>query len=115
MGSLGPALAPSTAQYNPYANDATSLQGSGAAYYPQVFSTGLVHPPNYHLYQPYGTYRSDLLPHQRATYDFFIPQKLREELQKKLFATQQVLPSMSHGSNLEFKQLTLPRFHTAPA
>jgi PAB-dependent poly(A)-specific ribonuclease subunit 3 len=45
------------------------------------------------MYAPVGPYREDLLPYQRATYDFFMPEKLRNELQRKAFATLQVMPS----------------------
>nr|4CYJ_A Chain A, PAB-DEPENDENT POLY(A)-SPECIFIC RIBONUCLEASE SUBUNIT PAN3-LIKE PROTEIN [Thermochaetoides thermophila]4CYJ_B Chain B, PAB-DEPENDENT POLY(A)-SPECIFIC RIBONUCLEASE SUBUNIT PAN3-LIKE PROTEIN [Thermochaetoides thermophila]4CYJ_C Chain C, PAB-DEPENDENT POLY(A)-SPECIFIC RIBONUCLEASE SUBUNIT PAN3-LIKE PROTEIN [Thermochaetoides thermophila]4CYJ_D Chain D, PAB-DEPENDENT POLY(A)-SPECIFIC RIBONUCLEASE SUBUNIT PAN3-LIKE PROTEIN [Thermochaetoides thermophila] len=37
--------------------------------------------------------RQELQPWQRATYDFFMPQNLREDLQKKQFATLQVIPN----------------------
>jgi len=56
---------------------------------------GVAQLPNYHLYQPYDAYKGTLQPHQKATYDFFIPQRYREECQKKMFATQQTLPSKS--------------------
>jgi hypothetical protein len=48
------------------------------------------------MYAPVGPYREDLLPYQRATYDFFMPEKLRSELQRKAFATLQVMPSESN-------------------
>ena len=47
----------------------------------------------YHLYAPIGPYRENLLPWQRAPHDFFIADKLREELQRRGEATLQVLPS----------------------
>lgn len=94
MGSMSTAL-PSAGQYNLYASDHNALAGSGTQFYPQhgAFPAGPLQPPNYHLYQPFDTYRQELQPWQRATYDFFMPQKMREELQKKMFATQQVMPS----------------------
>jgi len=96
MSSMGAAL-PAAGQYNLYASDHNALATSGAQFFPQhgAFPTGPLQPPNYHLYQPYDTYRQDLQPWQRATYDFFMPAKMREELQKKMFATQQVMPSES--------------------
>ncbi|KAL2146987.1 hypothetical protein VTI28DRAFT_1283 [Corynascus sepedonium] len=94
MSSMGAAL-PAAGQYNLYASDHNALATSGAQFFPQhgAFPTGPLQPPNYHLYQPYDTYRQDLQPWQRATYDFFMPAKMREELQKKMFATQQVMPN----------------------
>jgi hypothetical protein len=88
---------PSAGQYNLYASEHNALAGPGAQFYPQHggFSAGPLQPPNYHLYQPFDTYRQELQPWQRATYDFFMPAKMREELQKKMFATQQVMPSES--------------------
>lgn len=83
-----------TAQFNPYAGaDPTTLPGSNAAFFSQQFSSGPLPPPNYHLYQPVDSFRIDLQPWQRTTYDFFIPAKMREEMQKKMFATQQIMPS----------------------
>jgi len=94
MSSLGQTL-PTSGQFNPYAGDhAASLAASGTAYYTQQsYNAGLVHPPNYHLYQAFDINKLDLQPYQRSTYDYFIPREVREELQKKMFATQQVLPN----------------------
>lgn len=94
MGSIGPTL-PSAGQFNMYASDHNAITSSGATFYPQhgAFPGGPLQPPNYHLYQPFDSYRQELQPWQRATYDFFMPAKMREELQKKMFATQQVMPS----------------------
>jgi PAB-dependent poly(A)-specific ribonuclease subunit 3 len=41
-----------------------------------------------------GPHRENLLAYQRTAHDFFIADELREELQKKSDAAQQVLPSM---------------------
>jgi PAB-dependent poly(A)-specific ribonuclease subunit 3 len=94
MSSMGTAL-PSAGQYNLYASDHNAITSSGAQFYPQhgTFPGGPLQPPNYHLYQPHDSYRQELQPWQRATYDFFMPAKMREELQKKMFATQQVMPN----------------------
>ncbi|KAL2017612.1 hypothetical protein VTK56DRAFT_1932 [Thermocarpiscus australiensis] len=94
MSSLGTAL-PSAGQFNLYATDHNALTGTGVPFYPQhgAFPAGPIQPPNYHLYQPFDSYRQELQPWQRTTYDFFMPAKMREELQKKMFATQQVLPN----------------------
>ncbi|SPQ19753.1 7b055bd6-849a-4d9c-aaf3-848eb17c1693 [Thermothielavioides terrestris] len=94
MGSMASAL-PAAGQFNLYAAEHNALTASGAQFYPQhgAFPTAPLQPPNYHLYQPFDTYRQDLQPWQRATYDFFMPAKMREEIQRKMFATQQVMPS----------------------
>jgi len=91
MGSMNQQL-PSTGQFNPYANDPNPMSGSGSTFYTQAYSGGLLQPPNYHMYQPSDGYRGDLQPWQRATYDHFMPKDIREDLQKKLFAAQQVMP-----------------------
>ena len=101
MGSIGTAL-PSAGQFNLYASEHNALATSGGSFYPQhgAFPAGPLQPPNYHLYQPFDSYRQELQPWQRATYDFFMPAKMREELQKKMFATQQVMPSESNARSL---------------
>ncbi|KAL2257310.1 hypothetical protein VTK26DRAFT_344 [Humicola hyalothermophila] len=94
LNSLGPTL-PTAGQFNMYASDHNALAGSGAPFYAQhgAFPTGPLQPPNYHLYQPFDSYRQELQPWQRATYDFFMPARIREDLQKKMFATLQVMPN----------------------
>ena len=96
MGTMATGL-PSAGQFNLYASEHNALATSGGSFYPQHggFPTGPLQPPNYHLYQPFDSYQQELQPWQRATYDFFMPAKMREELQKKMFATQQVMPSKS--------------------
>lgn len=48
----------------------------------------------YHQYAPIGHQSNNLAPYQRTVHDLFIPNDLREEIQKKLAATLQTLPSM---------------------
>lgn len=89
-------IAPTTQQYNPYANDHTNLAGASAAaayYQGQGGYATPLQPPPYHLYANIGPYREDLLPYQRQTRDFFMPDDLREDLQKKAHAALQVIPS----------------------
>ncbi|KAK3372418.1 hypothetical protein B0H63DRAFT_453747 [Podospora didyma] len=95
IAALGPALPPAAQQYNPYANDHNALAGSGAAFYSQhgAFPAGLTQPPLYHFYTPSDSYRQDLQQWQRSTYDFFMPKNVRETIQKKMYATQQVMPT----------------------
>lgn len=45
----------------------------------------------HHLYFPAGPHKEDLLPYQRAPHDFFISEKLRQDLQKKAEAALQVI------------------------
>ena len=103
LGSMATAL-PAAGQFNLYATEHNALATTGAQFYPQhgAFPTGPLQPPNYHLYQPFDTYRQELQPWQRATYDFFMPAKMREELQKKMFATQQVMPSELRQNSASF-------------
>lgn len=117
LNSMGTALS-SAGQFNMYASDHNVLASSGAQFYPQhgAFPAGPLQPPNYHLYQPFDSYRGELQPWQRATYDFFMPTRMREELQKKMFATQQVMPSESHRHPCVFRCIpNSPRFWAPPA
>lgn len=50
-------------------------------------------PLQYHLYAPVGPHREDLMQYHRVTHDFFIPEKLREEMQRKTEASLQVMPN----------------------
>lgn len=47
----------------------------------------------YHLYAPLGPHRENLLAYQRTAHEFFIPDDLREDLQRKAHASLQLLPS----------------------
>lgn len=48
---------------------------------------------NYHLYAPLGPHRENLMAYQRTTHDFFIPDHLREEMQRKSEAALQTFSS----------------------
>ncbi|OLN86109.1 PAB-dependent poly(A)-specific ribonuclease subunit PAN3, partial [Colletotrichum chlorophyti] len=80
--------------FNPYAEDPIGLAGSSAAFFqhPNAYSAPL-QPLQYHLYAPVGPYRDDLMAFQRQAHDFFLPEKLREEMQRKSEALQQVMPN----------------------
>ncbi|TDZ75150.1 PAN2-PAN3 deadenylation complex subunit PAN3 [Colletotrichum trifolii] len=91
MSSVAQALPPTT-PFNPY-DDPTGLGGSNAAYFPHQNYTAPLHPLQYHLYNPVGPYREDLLPFQRQVHDFFLPDKVREDMQRKSEALQQVMPN----------------------
>ncbi|KAF1976286.1 hypothetical protein BU23DRAFT_551748 [Bimuria novae-zelandiae CBS 107.79] len=74
-----------TAAINPYAQD-PSL--SGASFYQNA--GGFQSSPAYHLYWPVGPQPTGLLAYQRTAHDFFIPDALREDLQKKAEVSRQV-------------------------
>lgn len=91
MASVGQTIP--GAQFNPYAEENNPLAGGGATYFQQnAFATPL-QPLQHHLYASSGPQREDLLPYQRATSDFFMPESLRVELVKKAEATLQVMPN----------------------
>ncbi|KAI1766100.1 hypothetical protein GGR53DRAFT_232849 [Hypoxylon sp. FL1150] len=105
MSTVSQAL-PST-QYNPYAEDHNALAGAGAPYYTAQNSyTPPSQPLQYHMYYPITTPREHLQPYQRQVYDLFLPEHLREDLQKKSEAARQVLqpgvhlPSLQHYHSL---------------
>ncbi|KAH7176685.1 hypothetical protein EDB81DRAFT_48462 [Dactylonectria macrodidyma] len=83
-----------TPQFNPYADDHGGLGPHGSNYFQAqgAFPTSL-QPLQHHLYAPVGPYREDLMPYHRMTHDFFLPEKAREEYQKKADAALQVMPN----------------------
>ncbi|KAK4649643.1 PAB-dependent poly(A)-specific ribonuclease subunit 3 [Podospora bellae-mahoneyi] len=100
MNSMAPALA-NNAPFNPYAGDPSAVSGAGAGFYSSggAYASVPMQQPNYHLYQPYDAYRGELQPWQRSTYDYFIPAAMREEIQKKMFATQHTMPGLPKLEN----------------
>lgn len=93
MAPIAQALPPPV-PFNPYAaNEHSGISShGGATYFQPQFSTPLA-PPQYHLYAPIGPYREDLMPYQRVTHDFFLSERLRDELQRKSHATLQTMPN----------------------
>lgn len=92
MASLNQTLP--TSQFNPYADDPASMAGAGASFFQaQGAYSASIQPLQYHLYAPAGPHRSDLAPYQRQAHEFFLPNDIREDLQKKAAATRQVLPN----------------------
>ncbi|OAA43548.1 PAB-dependent poly(A)-specific ribonuclease subunit PAN3 [Beauveria brongniartii RCEF 3172] len=90
MGTVTQGL-PSAAPFNPYAENHGTLAGAAHQFY-----QGSQFPPQplqYHLYAPVGPHREDLMQYHRVTHDFFIPDKLREEMQRKSEASLQVMPN----------------------
>ena len=92
------ALDGTQAQINPYTQQ---TQGIGNQ---QFFSetTNYKHPLNYHLYASIGPRRENLMAYQRSTSDFFIPDNLREDLQRKAEATLQTFANSSLPQNVEY-------------
>ncbi|EGY20692.1 PAB-dependent poly(A)-specific ribonuclease subunit PAN3 [Verticillium dahliae VdLs.17] len=79
--------------FNPYAEDPTALASTGAFFQQQNPFAAHTQPLQYHLYAPLGQHREGLLPYQRQTNDFFLPEKIREDAQRKLEAAHQVMNS----------------------
>ncbi|OAR02084.1 hypothetical protein LLEC1_05010 [Akanthomyces lecanii] len=92
MGAVAQGLP--AAQFNPYAENHGGLSGAAQQFYQGAgaFSAPL-QPLQYHLYAPVGPHREDLMQYHRVTHDFFIPEKLREEMQRKSEASLQVMPN----------------------
>lgn len=92
MSAMGQGL-PAT-QYNPYADEHNALAGTAAGFFqPQSAFVTPLQPLQHHLYAPVGPHRDDMMPYHRLTHDFFLPEKLREEMQKKAEASLQVMPN----------------------
>ncbi|PNS17397.1 hypothetical protein CAC42_7080 [Sphaceloma murrayae] len=82
-------------QINPYAQESTAqmFQNSAAFSHSQ--------PLNYHLYAPIGPHRENLVAYQRSAHDLFIPDHLREELQRKTEATLQTFSNSTLPQQIE--------------
>ncbi|OBS24055.1 hypothetical protein FPOA_04603 [Fusarium poae] len=82
-----------TPQFNPYAEDpALGAHGPGYFQAQNAFATP-VQPLQHHLYFPVAPHRDDLMSYHRVPHDFFLPEKEREEIARKLEAAGQVLPN----------------------
>jgi PAB-dependent poly(A)-specific ribonuclease subunit 3 len=82
-------IAVSAPTINPYAQDPSGL--ASASYYQNANTFQAS--PAYHLYWPVGPQPTGLLAYQRTAHDFFIPDSLREDLQKKAEVARQILPN----------------------
>lgn len=82
---------------NPYA-DTTPAVGAQAFFQD---TSSFRHPLNYHLYASLGPRREQIAPYQRTTTDFFIPDDLREDLQRKAEATLQTFPNSTLPQNVD--------------
>jgi PAB-dependent poly(A)-specific ribonuclease subunit 3 len=85
-------------QINPYAQQTPGMSNQ------QFFSdaTNYKHPLNYHLYASIGPRRENLMAYQRSTSDFFIPDSLREDLQRKAEATLQTFANSALPQSVEY-------------
>ncbi|XMA08948.1 hypothetical protein WAI453_001739 [Rhynchosporium graminicola] len=82
-----------TTPYNPYLEE-NNVQTNPAGYFQnQTAFASPAQPLQYHLYAPIGAHRQDLLAYQRHAHDFFMPNDLREDLQKKSEAARQIMPN----------------------
>lgn len=86
------------AQINPYA---AATPGVGGQQYFQDASS-YKHPLNYHLYASIGPRRENLMAYQRSTSDFFVPDNLREDLQRKSEATLQTFANSTLPQSVEY-------------
>jgi PAB-dependent poly(A)-specific ribonuclease subunit 3 len=97
------------ATINPYAQDASATYFQNA----NAFQN-----PAYHLYWPVGPQPTGLLAYQRTAHDFFIPDALREELQKKAEVARQIAPNSTLPVIEQFHSLFCldmsPQKNTAP-
>lgn len=85
------------AHMNPYAQQGSAIGGQG--FYPDPSS--FKHPLNYHLYSSIGPRRENLATFQRTTADFFIPDDLREDLQRKSEAALQTFANSTLPHTIE--------------
>ncbi|OAG36578.1 hypothetical protein AYO21_09235 [Fonsecaea monophora] len=87
---------------NPYLDHSIN----GTAFYQNA--PGFQQPVQYHQYAPIGHYNAALTPYQRTVHDLFIPNDLREEIQKKSAAALQILPNSQLPSHIESYHSLVP-------
>ena len=98
MSQQGIANLDGQSQLNPYAGQASGV--GGQQFYQDA--SGYKHPLNYHLYASVGPRRENLMAYQRNTSDFFIPDNLREDLQRKTEATLQTFANSTLPQSVEY-------------
>ncbi|KAK7535373.1 PAB-dependent poly(A)-specific ribonuclease subunit PAN3 [Phyllosticta citribraziliensis] len=103
MSGMSPAN--HAAQLNPYTQDAATM--GGAAFFQNAVG-GFPQPIQYHLYAPMGPHPENLLGYQKTSHDFFIPDHLREDLQRKSEATRQILPNSTLPSAVDHFHSLVP-------
>ncbi|OJI96937.1 hypothetical protein ASPVEDRAFT_121653 [Aspergillus versicolor CBS 583.65] len=99
-GAVGPV------QANPFSHDTAATALGGAAFYAN--QTGFQQPVQYHLYAPIGPHNQNALAYQRNVHDLFLPNDIREELQKKAAATLQTLPNTQLPAQVDFFHSLVP-------
>ncbi|CAK7565423.1 MAG: PAB-dependent poly(A)-specific ribonuclease subunit 3 [Sporothrix epigloea] len=91
-----PATNLTTSPYNPYAATSQQPGREGTSYYQGQSPFATQHQPlGEHLYFPHGPHRQDLLPRQRTIHEFFLPEKLRQDVQLKSRAGNQAAVTLS--------------------
>ncbi|KAL4787429.1 hypothetical protein BJX76DRAFT_318590 [Aspergillus varians] len=93
-------------QANPFSHDTTATTLGGAAFYAN--QSGFQQPGQYHLYAPIGPHNQNALAYQRNVHDLFLPNEIREELQKKAAATLQTLPNTQLPTQVDFFHSLVP-------
>ncbi|KXT06581.1 hypothetical protein AC578_8586 [Pseudocercospora eumusae] len=93
-----PGLEASQNHMNPYVQQTASV--AAQPYYQDASS--FKHPLNYHLYSAIGPRRENLMAYQRSTSDFFIPDNLREDLQRKADAALQTFANSTLPQHVEY-------------
>ncbi|KAJ6001405.1 hypothetical protein N7522_006632 [Penicillium canescens] len=88
---------------NPYAHDPAAM---GGAFFAN--QAGFQQPVQYHLYAPIGPHNQNTLGYQRNVHDLFLPNDLREELQKKSAATLQTLPNTNLPPQVDYFHSLVP-------
>jgi PAB-dependent poly(A)-specific ribonuclease subunit 3 len=91
-------LSTASVQVNPYAQ--TNAEAAAPQFYQDASS--YKYPLNYHLYTPIGPQRANILPYQRTAADFFIPDDLREDLQRKSEAALQSFANSTLPQTVEY-------------
>ena len=85
-------------QLNPYAQQTPGVGGQAFFQDANTYK----YPLNYHLYASIGPRRENLLAYQRSTADFFIPDNLREDLQRKAEAALQTFANSTLPQSVEY-------------
>ncbi|RVX72570.1 hypothetical protein B0A52_03966 [Exophiala mesophila] len=91
----------STHAANPYLEHNMNGQGFYQA-------SSFQQPVQYHNYAPIGHFNSNLTPYQRTAHDLFIPNALREDIQKKSAAALQTLPNSQLPNHIESYHSLVP-------
>ncbi|KAJ5551709.1 Zinc finger CCCH-type [Penicillium sp. DV-2018c] len=89
---------------NPYSHDPAAAMGGAFFANP----AGFQQPVQYHLYAPIGPHSQNTTGYQRNVHDLFLPNDLREELQKKAAATLQTLPNTQLPAQVDYFHSLVP-------